>query len=81
MLFRESYQSPAPHQPQVPPRQRSAADATFAVAIRSWSLVHGFAMLLIDGQLPPDRLPDALLKAVLGSFSAWFKSGSHWRLG
>jgi hypothetical protein len=27
--------------------------------------VHGFAMLLIDGQLPPDLDPDALLDAIL----------------
>lgn len=37
----------------------------FAEAIGSWSLVHGFALLWIDGHLPPDRSPDQLLDAVL----------------
>jgi AcrR family transcriptional regulator len=45
---------------QAPP----AADP-MVEAIRAWSLVHGFALLLIDGQLPPDRSPDDLLDAML----------------
>lgn len=36
-----------------------------AEAIGSWSLVHGFAMLLIDRQLPPSRGWEELLDAVL----------------
>ncbi|MBL6454843.1 TetR/AcrR family transcriptional regulator [Belnapia sp. T6] len=37
--------------------------------IGSWCLVHGFAMLLLDGRLPAEPGPDALLEAVLGSGS------------
>jgi AcrR family transcriptional regulator len=36
-----------------------------AEAIAAWSLVHGFAMLMIDGRLPQDTPTDALLEAVL----------------
>jgi AcrR family transcriptional regulator len=36
-----------------------------ANAIAAWSLVHGFAMLMIDGLLPRDMSTDELLKAVL----------------
>lgn len=32
-------------------------------ALRAWSLVHGLAMLMLDGQLPPDdQLIDALIQ-------------------
>jgi AcrR family transcriptional regulator len=39
---------------------------TMVRAIRSWSMVHGFAMLLIDGLLPAGQSPDELLDALLG---------------
>jgi AcrR family transcriptional regulator len=55
---------------------RPDGEAAFAAAIRSWSLVHGFAMLLIDGQLPSDRSPDALLDAVLADEVHWSMTGS-----
>ena len=38
---------------------------SLAEAFGAWSLVHGFALLTIDGHLPPDRSPDELLNAVL----------------
>ena len=41
-----------------------AADPIVA-AVGSWSLVHGFALLQIDGFLPNDRAPDTLLAAVI----------------
>jgi len=51
-------------------RERGAAPGadTQALAIATWSLVHGLAMLLIDGRLPlPDdaRAQDALIGEVL----------------
>ena len=49
---------------QIPPL-RAIAPAHIAAMVRSWSLVHGFAMLLIDGRLTP----------VLGSLP----QGSDWR--
>lgn len=41
-----------------------------ADAVAAWSLVHGFAMLMIDGRLPSDMPTDQLLKAVLKSWRA-----------
>ncbi|MDN4633564.1 TetR/AcrR family transcriptional regulator [Sphingomonas sp. PsM26] len=40
-----------------------AADEAETSALRAWSLVHGLAMLMLDGQLPADdRLIGALIK-------------------
>jgi AcrR family transcriptional regulator len=38
-----------------------------ARALRSWCLVHGFAMLLLDGRLPAAPGPDELLEALFSS--------------
>jgi AcrR family transcriptional regulator len=35
--------------------------------LASWCLVHGFAMLLLDGRLPSEPGPDELLEAVLNA--------------
>jgi hypothetical protein len=41
----------------------SASDAEQRVlAIQSWAIVHGLAMLMLDGQVPPD---DALIDEVI----------------
>ena len=37
--------------------------AVRAVALQAWSIAHGLAMLMLDGQVPAD---DALIDAVLG---------------
>jgi len=39
-----------------------------ASAVAAWSLVHGFAMLMIDDRLPRDMATDELLDAVLESW-------------
>lgn len=46
-------------------RARAPAGDPLVEGIARWSLVHGFAMLLIDGRMPPGRDPDELLAAVL----------------
>ncbi len=45
--------------------RHSDADDPLAEAIGAWSIVHGFAMLMIEGQLPPGRPPEDLLDAIL----------------
>jgi hypothetical protein len=56
------------------PARAAAPLATIAGIVRSWAMVHGFAMLLIDHRLddilealPPGVDVKALLRAVLGS--------------
>ena len=56
------------------PARAAAPLATIAGIVRSWAMVHGFAMLLIDHRLddilealPPGVDARALLRAVLGS--------------
>lgn len=55
--------------------QRSAAaiaagdpEAARRIAIQAWALVHGLAMLMLDGQLPTD---DALIDRVIDSATLW----------
>ena len=43
---------------------RSRTGATGIVAVRAWAMVHGLAMLMLDGQLPAD---DALIDQVIGA--------------
>lgn len=42
-----------------------AEGAGIGDALAAWCLVHGFAMLMIDGRLPRERSADELLDAVL----------------
>ncbi len=49
------------------PLYAAPQDDPLGEAIGSWSLVHGFAMLMIDGRLPRDRPLADLLEAVLRS--------------
>ncbi len=47
-----------------------------ALTVATWSLVHGLALLLIDGQVQPDPGSDgreALIDQVLGAFGAVFR--------
>ena len=46
----------------VPPG--TPAGALHAVALEAWAKVHGLAMLMLDGQIPPDA---ALIDAVVGA--------------
>ena len=45
--------------------EATADDGEHGRALASWCLVHGFAMLLLDGRLPPNTDPDDLLESVL----------------
>ena len=48
-------------------RLRAPEDgAARSPALASWCLVHGFAMLLLDGRLPSEPGPEALLEEILG---------------
>ena len=47
----------------VPPEGRAAA-------IAAWSIVHGLAMLLLDGRLPPEAGTPAMVDAVLAHLTA-----------
>ena len=42
-----------------------AAGQGHAAAIAAWSIVHGLAMLLLDGRLPPEAGTPAMIEAVL----------------
>lgn len=43
---------------------RPGGDATRIVAVQAWALVHGLAMLMLDGQLPAD---EALIDRAVGT--------------
>ena len=46
-------------------RHANQSDDPVADAFAAWSVVHGFAFLLLDKRLPPDRPPAELLGTVL----------------